>query len=256
MRVERVSGRVLSGPLEPVYVYEAPVRLWHWVTMVAFIVLAVTGYLVGSPLPAIGGEAVNSFFYGYVRMIHMTAGWLLAVMFLVRIYWAVVGNHHARSIFIPPLWSAAWWKGLLGQGAYYLFLRRESELWTGHNPLAQAAMFFMFTLGTIFMIVTGFALFAQQWGWGTTYMNLFGWVFVVLGDPQNVRTWHHLVMWYLVLFAVVHTYMVFREDIMSGESVVSTMINGIRMFKRPPPVAEDLEAPTVQRGGTVERRAA
>ena len=117
-------------------------------------------------------------------------------------------------------------------------------------------MFFMFTLGTIFMCLTGFALFAQQWGWGTTYMNLFGWVFVVLGDPQNVRTWHHLVMWYLVLFAVVHTYMVFREDIMSGESVVSTMINGIRMFKRPPPVAEDLEAPTVQREGTVERRAA
>jgi Ni,Fe-hydrogenase I cytochrome b subunit len=27
---------------------------------------------------------------------------------------------------------------------------------------------------------------------------------------------------------------VFREDIMSGESVIGTMINGIRMFKREP----------------------
>jgi Ni,Fe-hydrogenase I cytochrome b subunit len=26
--------------------------------------------------------------------------------------------------------------------------------------------------------------------------------------------------------------MVFREDVMSGETVISTMINGIRMFKR------------------------
>jgi Ni/Fe-hydrogenase 1 B-type cytochrome subunit len=41
-------------------------------------------------------------------------------------------------------------------------------------------------------------------------------------------------MWYLVLFAVVHMYMVFREDIMSGESVIGTMINGIRMWKREP----------------------
>src|SRR5512140_1326714 len=124
MRVERVSGRVLRGPLEPVYVYEAPVRLWHWVTMVLFFVLAGTGYLIGSPPPAIGGEAVHSFFFGWIRMIHETAGWLLAVAFLVRVYWAIVGNHHARSIFLPPFWSLEWWKGLFGQMRYYLFMRR------------------------------------------------------------------------------------------------------------------------------------
>jgi Ni/Fe-hydrogenase 1 B-type cytochrome subunit len=49
-----------------------------------------------------------------------------------------------------------------------------------------------------------------------------------------VRTIHHLAMWYLLLFAVIHIYMVFREDIMSGESVIGTMINGIRTFKRAP----------------------
>ena len=37
-----------------------------------------------------------------------------------------------------------------------------------------------------------------------------------------------------MLFAVIHMYMVFREDIMSGESVIGTMINGIRMWKREP----------------------
>jgi Ni/Fe-hydrogenase 1 B-type cytochrome subunit len=234
MRVEPVSGRVISGPLEDVYVYEAPVRLWHWVTMLAIFVLAGTGYLIGSPLPAIGGEAYDNFLFGWIRMIHMSAGVILAVAFLVRIYWALMGNHHARSIFYVPFWSGEWWKGLVDQGAYYLFLRRESHLWVGHNPMAQAAMFFMFTLGALFLIVTGMALYAQQWGWGTYWMNWFGWVFVVLGEPQWVRTLHHLAMWYMLLFAVVHMYMVFREDIMSGESVIGTMINGIRMFKREP----------------------
>jgi Ni/Fe-hydrogenase 1 B-type cytochrome subunit len=234
MRVEPVSGRVLNGPLEPVYVYEAPVRLWHWVTMLAIFVLAVTGYLIGSPPPAIGGEAYDSFYFGWIRMIHQTAGYLLAVAFLVRIYWAIVGNRSARAIFHVPFWSGAWWRGFWNQVAYYLFLRKEPDLWVGHNPLAQIAMFFMFTLGVLFMIVTGMALYSQQWGWGSGYMRWFGWVFVVFGEPQQVRTLHHLGMWYLLLFALIHIYMVFREDIMSGQTIISTMVNGIRMFKREP----------------------
>jgi Ni/Fe-hydrogenase 1 B-type cytochrome subunit len=36
-------------------------------------------------------------------------------------------------------------------------------------------------------------------------------------------------MWYLVVFTIVHIYMVVREDIMSGETVISTMINGWRV---------------------------
>ena len=234
MQVDHVSGRVLSGPLEDVYVYEAPVRIWHWVTMLGIIVSGVTGYLIGSPPPAVGGEATFSFFFGWIRMIHFIAGWILAVAFLVRVYWIFAGNHHARSIFVPPVWNGAWWTGLIRQMGYYLFIRKESDLWTGHNPLAQVAMFAMFTLGMIVLILTGFGLYAQQWPWGTTWMNLFGWVTVLLGEPQAVRTVHHFAMWYVLLFAFIHTYMVFREDIMSGESVISTMINGIRMFKREP----------------------
>ncbi len=234
MRIEPVTGRVTSGPLESVYVYEAPLRIWHWVTMLCIFALGATGYLIGSPPPAIGGEAYDSFYFGWIRMIHVTSGGLLAVAFLLRIYWVFMGNHHARSIFWVPLLNGAWWRGFWGQVRYYLFLRSESELWVGHNPVAQAAMFFMFTLGTFFLIVTGMALFAEQWGWGSGWMTWFGWVFVVFGDPQTVRTLHHLAMWYMLLFAVVHMYMVFREDIMSGETIISTMVNGIRMFKREP----------------------
>ena len=106
MKINPVSGQVLAGPLEPVYVYEAPVRLWHWVMMVAMLLLAVTGYLIGSPPPSIGGEATFSYFFGYIRMIHFIAGMIFAVAFLVRIYWAFVGNHSSRAIFIPPVWNA------------------------------------------------------------------------------------------------------------------------------------------------------
>ncbi len=45
-----MSHENLAG-VEKVYVYEAPVRLWHWINMLAILVLAITGYLIGNPLP-------------------------------------------------------------------------------------------------------------------------------------------------------------------------------------------------------------
>ena len=48
MKVERWTGRVLEGPLEDVYVYSAPVRLWHWLTVLCMLVLVPTGWLIGN----------------------------------------------------------------------------------------------------------------------------------------------------------------------------------------------------------------
>jgi Ni/Fe-hydrogenase 1 B-type cytochrome subunit len=234
MQVERWTGRVVGGPLEDVYVYEAPVRIWHWLTVLCFMVMGTTGYLIGSPPPAIGGEAVNSFLFGWIRTIHFSTAMILIVAFLVRVYWIWGGNHHARAIFLPPLWSGAWWRGLFGDIRAYLFINTAEERWVGHNPLAQIGMFAMFTLGTIVLILTGLGLYAQGYGWGSGWMNAFGWVTVLLGTPQAVRTVHHLAMWYVLLFSMVHMYMAFRQDIVGRSTILSTMVNGIRMFKEEP----------------------
>ena len=172
MQVDPVSGAVLGGRLEQVYVYEAPVRIWHWVMMIAMFILIPTGYLIGSPWSGPRGDAALSYFFGNVRVIHFCAGMIFAVAFAVRVYWAIVGNHHARAIFIPPVWSGRWWKGMFSQAKYYLFIKRESALWIGHNPLAQFAMFAMYVLGSVVIIVTGLALYAEQWGWGSSWMHV------------------------------------------------------------------------------------
>ena len=234
MQVERWTGRVIGGPLEDVYVYQAPVRVWHWLTVVCFMLLGVTGYFIGAPLPAMGGEATHSFLFGWIRTVHFVTAFVLVVAFVVRFYWVFAGNHHAREIFLPPLWSFAFWRGLFGDVLSYLFLRNDEERWVGHNPLALAGMFFMFTLGTVVLIVTGLGLYAQASGWGSGWMNAFGWVTVLLGTPQAVRTVHHFAMWYVLIFALVHMYMVFRQDIVGRSTIISTMVNGIRMFKGDP----------------------
>jgi Ni/Fe-hydrogenase 1 B-type cytochrome subunit len=231
MRLEKATARAL-GPVEDVYVYEAPVRLWHWFMVFCVLILTATGYFIGAPLPSIHGEATEFFVMGWIRTVHFTTAMLLMVSFAMRVYWAFVGNRFARQIFYLPVWSPTWWRGVWSQTRYYLFLKDESDRWVGHNPLAQFAMVTMFMVGLVVLILTGLGLYAQGYGWGSTWMNAFGWVTTLLGTPQAVRTIHRAAMWYMWLFIGVHFYMVIREDIMGGETIFGVMGSGIRMFKR------------------------
>ena len=216
-----------------VYVYEAPLRIWHWVNAFAILVLCVTGYFIGAPPPSMQiAEATHQFVFGYIRFAHFAAGLILTVGFLGRIYWAIFGNHHARQLFYIPIWSGRWWKEVWFEIKWYLFLERAPKKYVGHNPLAQLAMFFFITLGVSFMIVTGLALYSEGLGHDSLLYGMFGWVFTLVGGNSHVvHTIHHVGMWWIVIFMIIHIYVAIREDIMSRQSIVSTMISGHRTFK-------------------------
>jgi Ni/Fe-hydrogenase 1 B-type cytochrome subunit len=89
----------------------------------------------------------------------------------------------------------------------------------------------MFLVTVVFMIFSGFAMYgegAQAGSWANT---MFGWVIPLMGQSQDVHTWHHMGMWVIVIFAIAHIYAAIREDIMGRQSIVSTMISGFRTFK-------------------------
>ncbi len=217
--------------IQAVYVYEAPVRIWHWVNALAITVLALTGYFIGSPLPTMPGEASANYLMGYIRFAHFAAGYVLLAAFLGRVYWALVGNHHARELFTLPVFQKAYWKEVLVMLRWYSFTIDRPSRYVGHNPLARLAMVGIFMLSLLFMIVTGFALYGEGTQPGSWANRLFGWVIPLFGQSQDVHTWHHLGMWSIVLFVVVHVYASIREDIMGRQSIVSTMVSGWRTFK-------------------------
>lgn len=220
-----------ASSIKSVYVYEAPVRLWHWVNAAAITVLAVTGYFIGSPWPTQPGEASAHYLMGYIRFAHFSAGYVLAVGLLGRIYWALAGNHHARELFWVPFWQRAYWREIGNMVRWYAFIGKRPGPYVGHNPLARLAMVGLFLLTTLFMVTTGFALYAEGAQAGSWADRLFGWVIPLFGSSQDVHTWHHLGLWALVVFVVAHVYAAVREDIMGRSSVVSTMISGHRTFK-------------------------
>ena len=217
-----------------VYVWEAPVRLWHWVMMLAMFVLIATGFFIGVPMPTVPGEASDNFLFGYIRFAHFAAGYIFAVFFVLRLYWAIVGNRYSREIFFVPfsLLTPRFWRGLINDVLFYLYLRREPGSYEGHNPLAAVAMFFMYLLGSVWMILSGLALYGEGAGMGSWQFTYFtSWLQPWVGDSQQLHTYHRLGMWYLVIFSMAHMYMVVRQDVFTKETIISTMVNGWRLRK-------------------------
>lgn len=224
---------VVSPPPVPkaVLVYEWPVRLWHWLTVLAISVLALTGYWIGHPLHSTSGEASENFLMGYVRFAHFSAGYVLALAFLGRLYWGIVRTPVAREIFSVPVFSKAYWRSFFGMLKWYGFVGREPEHFAGHNPLARLSMVLGYTFMTVFMAATGFALYGEGTQPGSWAAVCFGWVITLCGSSQNVHTLHHLGMWAMLVFVIVHIYAVVRDDIVGPHSTVSSMISGRRAFK-------------------------
>lgn len=231
MHGSAISSTAQSDARKPVYVFELPVRVWHWLHALSIAVLAVTGYLIANPLSPPEGEAAENFLMGNLRLVHFIAGYVFAIGFGVRIYWAIVGNKYSRDLFYLPVWRGKWWRELLQEIRYYLFLRRDMPLSVSHNPLAQTAMWFFNTLLGLFMIGTGFALYSEGLGLGSWADRWFGWIVPLLGGSQSTRMWHDLGMWLFVMFAVIHIYMAYRAEFMGRQSSVRTIINGWRTFR-------------------------
>ena len=228
MQSSAASNVEASNSAKPVYVFELPVRVWHITHALSIVVLAVTGYLIVHPLSSVGGEASEHFLMGNLRMIHLIAAYVFSIGFVVRIYWAIVGNQYSRELFILPLWSGKWWRDLIEEVKYYLFLRKDPPPALGHNALAQTAMWLFNVLLGIFMIITGFALHGEALGYGSWADSWFGWALPLLGGSQSTRMWHLLGMWVFIMFSIIHIYMAWRAEFMGPQSSVKTIINGWR----------------------------
>jgi Ni/Fe-hydrogenase 1 B-type cytochrome subunit len=227
---------VTNDPRFPAYVWEAPVRIWHWLMAVAMVVMVVTGFFIGSPPATVAGEASDNFLLGWIRFAHFAAAYVFTALLVYRAAWALMGNRYSREIFLVPVtvFKPSFWRDTVGVLKHYLFLvrDRDAEHHVGHNPLAMVAMFAMYLLGSVFMIVTGFALYGEGLGQGSWAYNGFtAWVTPLFGQSQDVHTWHRVGMWYLIWFTMVHLYFATREDLTSGLTVIGSMIDGWRRVK-------------------------
>ncbi|MEJ5305454.1 MAG: Ni/Fe-hydrogenase, b-type cytochrome subunit [Ignavibacteria bacterium] len=216
--------------IKRVYVWELPVRIYHWLNFLAVLTLCVTGYLIGSPLAIkSGGEASFSYWFGTVRFLHFLAAFIFFFNFIFRIYWGFVGNKFANwKNFIPT--TKEQFKEIIDVLRVDILQLRIKPLKSiGHNALAGLTYFLTF-LAFLFQSITGFGMYSAM---SNSFLpKLFSWIVPLMGGDFAVRQWHHMMMWFFIIFAMVHVYLVFYHDYVEGRGVTSSMVGGWKFIEK------------------------
>ena len=213
--------------LRDVYVWEVPVRLTHWVNVVCLITLSFTGYYIGNPYihnvhPFFYGVLKDQWVMGWMRFIHFSAAYVFAMSVLLRIYWGFAGNRYARwSAMIPH--SKQRFKAFWQDIRFYLLLEPAPAAVIGHSPTAGVAYIILF-MGYLVSILTGFALMSQSHV-GPFWRVVGGWILPYF-PVQYVRLVHHTMMWFLIVFPIVHMYVGWTTDVVEENSVMSSIFSG------------------------------
>lgn len=208
--------------LRTLRVWDLPVRITHWVNVLAILALSITGYYISQPFVITRGPAEPHFLMGWVRFVHFVFAFIFTVTVLFRIYWAFAGGHWARWRQFIPIGRMRITR-LRQQVKYYVFLRRTPPPQVGHNPLAGATYTVVYGLFVV-QVLTGFALYSVAFQGGFWHLA-FGWMVVWLGIPI-LRLIHFLVMWMIIAFTVHHVYSAVLIDIEERSGLVSSIVTG------------------------------
>jgi thiosulfate reductase cytochrome b subunit len=207
--------------------HAAVVRVTHWLTVIAFFALLITGMEivishprfywgeVGNvmtqpaftiPIPSSRGSVPTAYNFvmpdqnGWSRYLHFEAAWLLVLTGLAYVLYSLWSGHFRRDL-IPA-------RGERSMRDYREVMRktlrrgradgRESR---SYNPM-QRATYLVVIIGLIpFTIWTGLAM-------SPAFTAAMPWTVEFLGGRQTARTLHFFVSWALVLFVVVHVTMI------------------------------------------------
>ena len=218
----------------PVYVWELPVRVVHWVIVLAIFLLSFTGYYLYYPF--IVASDRGGFLMATMRFIHEVAGFALIAAFIVRVYWFFMGNRWAGWREFVPV-SRTQWSDLVNQLRYYLFLRKDPVSRVGHNPLAGLTYVVIYLL-ILLEILTGLVLFNRVVG-GRVLGFFVNWM-LWFASYRTLRQVHFLIMFALLAFLIHHVYSAVLIDIEERSGLVGGMFSGYKFFPRRK-ITEDAE---------------
>jgi Ni/Fe-hydrogenase 1 B-type cytochrome subunit len=158
-----------------------------------------------------------------VRFIHFLSAFVYVFNFLARLYWGFVGNKYASWAAFFPLkrWQRQEIVDIIKADVFEI--KTHGPISTGHNALAGFIYFGTF-LVFVFQTITGFALYSSM---STSFLpRMFTWIVPLMGGEFSVRFWHHLFLWFFVVFIIIHIYLAFYHDYIEGRGTVSSIIGG------------------------------
>jgi thiosulfate reductase cytochrome b subunit len=219
------------------------VRATHWITVISFVALLVTGVeiLISHPRfywGEVGNSGTATLFkipipssrstvptgYGYVlpdqngwsRYLHFEAAWVLVLTGLVYVIYGLWTRHFRKNLFPAP--ADRTWRAFRTVIARHLRLAPPDDAdFRAYNALQRITYLLVIFVLVPFVIWTGLAM-------SPGFNAALPWAVNFLGGRQSARTLHFLVSVALVLFLLIHVAMV----VLSGFATrMREMITGV-----------------------------
>ena len=128
----------MNAPDRPILVWDAPVRVFHWLLVLSFAGAYITA------------ESERW------RLVHVTLGYTVGGLVAFRVLWGLFGTRHARF--------AGFVRGPRAVASYLQsMLRRQPEHHVGHNPAGAAAIVAMLLLAAV-TVGFGYAVYEELGG--------------------------------------------------------------------------------------------
>lgn len=203
------------------------VRLTHWITVLCFLALLVsgleivvshprfywgeTGNVLTKPLfqiPIPASRKLVQTGYGYVlpdqngwsRALHFQTAWLLILTGLLYVIWGFVAGHFAKNL-VPGKDHLSWGAVRRTVISHLRFERpSEAEAWS-YNLLQRGSYLFVVFALVPLLVWSGLAL-------SPAFDSVFPAAVNLLGGRQSARTIHFFATLALVAFAALHVGMV------------------------------------------------
>jgi thiosulfate reductase cytochrome b subunit len=183
--------------MNKIYLHPLPVRIWHWVNAVSFIVLIVTGLQIRYR------DLLGLMKFREAVDIHNFFGFVLIFNFFIWLVYYIVSGK--IKIYIPPLNPKKFIMGCLRQAKYYGYGILMGEQNPHHstpdnkfNPMQQMAYLAIMLLLIPLQLVSGLLLWdAKRFA---DFINL-------AGGIKIVDTVHVFLFLFFTSFLFVHVYL-------------------------------------------------
>ena len=217
---------VRGSDIVPVYVWQRPVRLFHWLMVISLTGLTITGFYMHRPFLVETGS--RAWAMGTMRFTHEIFGFLLIAVVLMRSYWFFAGNRWARWRAWVPL-KREQWQSMKSMLLYYSYQRREPYPEIGHNSLAAACYLAIFLL-LVVECVTGLVLYEVVSGSHLLRVTV-GWVPRIV-DIQYIRLCHYFVMYCFIAFLIHHVYSAVLVSMEQRNGLMKSIFSGWKFVPR------------------------
>jgi Ni/Fe-hydrogenase b-type cytochrome subunit len=183
--------------MKRIYLHPLPIRIWHWINAMSFLVLIVTGLQIRYR------ELLGLMKFRTAVDIHNMFGFILIFNFFIWLLFYILTGK--IRIYIPPLNIKKFVTGCVRQARYYgygLFMGEEnphhSTADNKFNPMQQMAYLSIMLLLIPLQLVTGLLLWDVKAFAG--YIDIFGGI-------KIVDTIHVFLFLFFTSFLFVHVYL-------------------------------------------------